>query len=337
MKGVDRAALYLIAATTGYRRKELRSLTLHNFDLDAETPTISVSARATKAGHSDCQPIPKVVAEYLKDWIGSKTQNGPLFSKMPVNTARTLRWDLKAAEIPYCDDSGRVFDFHALRGAYISRIERSGATPKTLLTLARHSDPRLTMKRYARIRLNDQVAAVEQLSTLVPNQTSCRAPLEATGTCDHSAQQYTQQRGRETVQNSATRCDDSGHRPSPGQTPKRLVLSVKSDEMRRGATRNEKRPRRDLNPCFQDENLMSQVINSKSKESYDSGKLDDSSRHSSRNQKITEITPQLGIIHQALAMLPGVERDAVAQHINALATMSKKQRHAILTLTEEET
>ena len=81
---------------------------------------------------------------------------------------------------------------------------------------------------------------------------------------------------------------------------------------------------------------MSQVINSKSKESYDSGKLDDSSRHSSRNEKITEITPQLGIIQQALVMLPGVERDAVAQHINALATMSKKRRHAILTLTEEE-
>jgi len=78
---------------------------------------------------------------------------------------------------------------------------------------------------------------------------------------------------------------------------------------------------------------MSQVINSKSKESYDSDKLDDSSR----NEKQTQMTPQLGIIQQALAMLPGVERDAVAQHINALATMSKKRRHAILTLTEEET
>ena len=77
---------------------------------------------------------------------------------------------------------------------------------------------------------------------------------------------------------------------------------------------------------------MSQVINSKSKESYDGGKLDDSSR----NEKTNEITPQLEIIQQALAMLPGVERNAVAQHINALATMSKKRRHAILTLTEEE-
>ena len=152
------------------------------------------------------------------------------------------------------------------------------------------------------------------------------------GTGYGKAQQYRQQRGRETVQNSAIRCDDRGPGPLPDQPPKGLVLSGKSDEMRRGATRNEKRPRRDLNPCFQDENLMSQVINSKSKESYDGGKLDDSSR----NEKTNEITPQLEIIQQALAMLPGVERNAVAQHINALATMSKKRRHAILTLTEEE-
>ncbi len=61
-----------------------------------------------------------------------------------------------------------------------------------------------------------------------------------------------------------------------------------------------------------------------------------SSRHSSRNEKQTEITPQLEMIQKALAILPGVERDAVAQHIHALAKMSKKRRHAILTLTEEE-
>ena len=42
------------------------------------------------------------------------------------------------------------------------------------------------------------------------------------------------------------------------------------------------------------------------------------------------------MIQKALAILPGIERDAVVQHINALAAMSKKRRHAILTLTEED-
>ena len=57
----------------------------------------------------------------------------------------------------------------------------------------------------------------------------------------------------------------------------------------------------------------------------------------SQAQETRVFEPYLTSIEQALGELPGVERDAVAQHINALATMSKKRRHAILTLTEEET
>ena len=57
---------------------------------------------------------------------------------------------------------------------------------------------------------------------------------------------------------------------------------------------------------------------------------------SSQAQETRVSEPYLTSIEQALGELPGVERNAVAQHINALATMSKKRRHAILTLTEEE-
>ena len=60
------------------------------------------------------------------------------------------------------------------------------------------------------------------------------------------------------------------------------------------------------------------------------------SRPSSQEQETRIFEPYLTSIEQALGELSGVERDAVAQHINALATMSKKRRHAILTLTEEE-
>ena len=58
---------------------------------------------------------------------------------------------------------------------------------------------------------------------------------------------------------------------------------------------------------------------------------------SSQAQETRVSEPYLTSIEQALGELPSVERNAVAQHINALATMSKKRRHAILTLTEEET
>ena len=69
---------------------------------------------------------------------------------------------------------------------------------------------------------------------------------------------------------------------------------------------------------------------------YKSSSANTSSIPSSQAQETRVSEPYLTSIEQALGELSGVERDAVAQHINALATMSKKRRHAILTLTEEE-
>ena len=46
-------------------------------------------------------------------------------------------------------------DFHALRACYTSKVIRAGADLKQAMTLARHSDPKLTAGRYARTRLAD--------------------------------------------------------------------------------------------------------------------------------------------------------------------------------------
>ena len=57
---------------------------------------------------------------------------------------------------------------------------------------------------------------------------------------------------------------------------------------------------------------------------------------SSQAQETHVSDPYLAAIEQALGELSDVDRNAVAQHIKKLAKMSKKRRHAILTLTEEE-
>jgi hypothetical protein len=58
---------------------------------------------------------------------------------------------------------GRYADFHSIRGAYIGRVVQAGANLKEAMELARHSDPKLTMKTYARERLNDRAAVLERL------------------------------------------------------------------------------------------------------------------------------------------------------------------------------
>jgi hypothetical protein len=82
--------------------------------------------------------------------------------------------DLVAAEVPYATDGpdGRLFaDFHSLRHTYIARLDRSGATLKEAMQLARHSDPKLTMAVYGRARLHDLGAAVGRLPTLLTDPT----------------------------------------------------------------------------------------------------------------------------------------------------------------------
>ena len=86
---------------------------------------------------------------------------------MTARTAEMLRFDLEAAGIPYETDSG-VADFHSLRGCYISYLVASGASVKTCQTLARHSDPKLTIGIYAKASRFDLNSAVESLPDLAP-------------------------------------------------------------------------------------------------------------------------------------------------------------------------
>ena len=81
----------------------------------------------------------------------------------------------------YRDGAGRVADFHSLRHLYISRIVRSGATPKVAQKLARHGDVRLTLGRYAHAELPDLSAAMDALPNMLPAAGE-REALAATGT-----------------------------------------------------------------------------------------------------------------------------------------------------------
>ena len=81
---------------------------------------------------------------------------------------------------------------------------------------------------------------------------------------------------------------------------------------------------------------MLENANVETKSTCNNANSNTSSIPSSQAQETRVFEPYLTSIEQALGELPSGERNAVAQHINALATMSKKRRHAILTLTEEE-
>ena len=103
------------------------------------------------------------------------------------------------------DDDGCYADFHALRHTYLSRLGRSGANPKVMQRLARHTTVELTLGRYTHADLYDLTSAVEQLPAL---------PI--TGEDDT-------QTGKNHVVLQATGTDDEQIISSRPDTPKRIL------------------------------------------------------------------------------------------------------------------
>ena len=186
LAGRDRAALYSVAMTTGFRVAELASLTPSSFDLGAEPATATVKAAYSKNRRESVQPLPADVATALRDYLDGRPAAAPVWpGGWAGDAADMLRLDLDAAGIAFRDAEGRVADFHALRHSYITLLQRSGVHPKLAQELARHSDIRLTMNVYTHARLHDLAGAVEGLPSLLPaGRQEEAASIKATGTTD---------------------------------------------------------------------------------------------------------------------------------------------------------
>lgn len=152
--GLARWRLYTIAAYTGLRASECASLTGGSFDWDAET--ITVEAAYSKHRRQDVLPIHPQLKAAIQDWVGSLKTTEKLF---PGNWAdeqygmggKMVKRDLQEAGLQYQDDANKKFDFHAIRGQFITSCARSGLHPKRAQQLARHSDINLTMAAYTKL------------------------------------------------------------------------------------------------------------------------------------------------------------------------------------------
>ena len=98
---------------------------------------------------------------------------------VPRRSAQMLREDLQAAGIPYEDERGRVFDFHALRHGFVSSLAAAGVEPKVAQVLARHSTMTLTLDRYTHLRAGSERRAIAALPDLSPEREDV---ARATGT-----------------------------------------------------------------------------------------------------------------------------------------------------------
>jgi integrase len=165
LAGPDRAALYTLAAHTGFRASELASLTPASFDFTA--PSVTVEAAFSKHRRKDVQPLRPDVAAILREYVRGRPAQAPLWpGAWTDDGALMLRHDLGRAGIPFLDGQGRSYDFHALRHQFISDLVAAGVHPKDAQVLARHSTITLTMNRYAHVRPANLHAALDKLPAL---------------------------------------------------------------------------------------------------------------------------------------------------------------------------
>jgi integrase len=202
MSGPERSMLYRLAAETGLRAGELRSLTRASFNL-GEDPAVTIDAAYAKNRRKDTLPLRAETAALLADHLAGKLPAALAFNLPRKDHIVTMfRDDMadaraawiashqleqdrqKASESTFLssvDDAGLFADFHGLRHTFISNLASGGVHPKTAQRLARHSTITLTMDRYTHLRKDDMADALDSLPDLSAPQQQIQ---RATGTAD---------------------------------------------------------------------------------------------------------------------------------------------------------
>ena len=96
---------------------------------DSAPIALKFDAARKKTSHEQREAIPNAEPIWSGTW--AKIRHG----------AEMMRHDLQAAGLPFEDERGDVFDFHSLRGQFITQLGRNGVPLVEAQKLARHSDP----------------------------------------------------------------------------------------------------------------------------------------------------------------------------------------------------
>ena len=181
LKGLDgpsRVLLYHLAARTGLRAHEIATLTPASFDLDA--PSVSVVAAYAKNRTEAVLPLTAELAGQLRQYCQGRPRTQPVFpGPWWLDAAELVLADLQAAGLPYVDEDGEVYDFHALRHQFISDLAAAGVHPADAQKLARHSSITLTMDVYTHVRLSNLQAALDRLPQIGQPATNPAARKQA--------------------------------------------------------------------------------------------------------------------------------------------------------------
>lgn len=161
-----RRLVYLVAAFTGLRRREMMNLRWGDVRLDDTPPFVRVPASIAKNRREASLPLVPDVAAALRAQRSPDVSPFAFVLRGLVPRVPTFKKDLAAAEIPFVDAFGRRVDLHALRVTYGTQLSVAGVLPREAMQLMRHSSIHLTMNLYTdadQLKLSDAVSKLPSL------------------------------------------------------------------------------------------------------------------------------------------------------------------------------
>ena len=177
--GRERALIYLLAAETGLRANEIRSLKVSSFDFNLNL--VSVDRGTTKNRKGAVLPLRPKTAVLLQDYFAGKLPESRAFY-VTDKTSDMVRDDLEAIGVPYQADDSSYRDFHGLRHLTGTLLNDSDINLPVAQRLLRHSDPKLTANVYTHIYHEQLSQAVGKLPDLTAPPAVKRERIIKTGT-----------------------------------------------------------------------------------------------------------------------------------------------------------
>ena len=212
-EGAERSVIYRMAAYSGLRLNELRTLDWRSLRLDGDAPSVTVEAKHAKSRRADTVELGSEVAEHLRAWrqlreaeLGRPVTPGERVFAVCRDMFEHFPKDAGVAGIPVVDGAGRVVDFHALRHSYATLLSQAGVAPRVAQALMRHADLSTTMRTYVHVEVLDRRRAVESLPRAAGEEPEVEALQLAAGA--ESVAHMWQQCGS----NMATNCGPEGAR-----------------------------------------------------------------------------------------------------------------------------
>jgi len=235
-----RRVVYLFAVFTSYRRSTIYALRWGDVDLDAERPSVVAGAWMTKNKTAQRMPLRDDLAAELNAIKpdNAKPNDRVFAGLLPRVGLDFMRSDLEKAGIPFDNGCDQRFDFHALRHQGCTWAGATGYSGEVL-------------RRYTSHKSESQVRRYVHADHMPVREIIERMPRFTGGTQIGTHEKAAEGRNQsEAVGNNGQQekreRPQKPHKKSPGTPRYAEALGV-----------DPKYPQRDLNPCLQDENLVS--------------------------------------------------------------------------------